>query len=139
MEAKVTSAEPKPGSPGKIRGGHSAKILTDTTNYATTSVPIVNDDGTQQVLFRKKLPDGSWSDPKFSTLAPANWNDDAIMGATIEVGKEAAKYTRVKDNATLHTKKVNGVQWDVIKDNKGNVTMSCPTGGPMTSKAAFET
>lgn len=136
MQGKIIDGQEKPGEKNKVRGGHSAKILKDKKKY-NPQESVRNDDGTASVKFKMKLENGEWSDLKTSTVAPENWDDGAILAATIEVGKETPTYKR-EDGSTLHTKKVNGVQWDVIKDSSGNVRASYPTGGNITSEKAFK-
>jgi len=138
LNKKILSGEQKvEGTTGKareIRGGHSPRIMRDSRFKILSRTP--NADGTTNVKFKKlirKGPPEVWSKPKKSTLAPRNWTDSDIFNATRKVAAEPpALPPRPRDGATLHRTKVNGVEWEVIKDADGNITSSYPTGGNPT-------
>lgn len=68
------------------------------------------------------------------TLAPETWSNDKILWVTDEVAATPGVLMRDVDGVTttLHTKTVDGVQWQVLKDN-GVVTSSFPAGdAPMS-------
>ena len=97
-----------------------------------------NRDGTisaknfKMILERK---DGTlgWSaakSPNRHTFAPENWSDEKILRGTDEVA--LAPGVIIRDEAgmkiTQHTKVIDGVEWQVIKEND-QITSSYPTGG----------
>jgi hypothetical protein len=146
VKSKITRAAQKPYHPvtnpsnDKIIGGHSRDAIFGDKyhpvdnpggKYGNVTVLSSNRDGTETIKFQMLLPDGRVSKPKTSTLAPTGWDDDAMMGATVTVGNTAPVATRTNGD-TLHRTTVNGVEWEVIKDKRGNVTASFPTGGNPT-------
>jgi len=120
----------------KIIGGHSPKI-EGHPNYAVEVVS-TNTDGTTSVKYVTELPNGNLSKIKTSTLAPDSWSDQKIIDTTKDVGELPPAGTRSRDEATVHTDVVDGVEWHVIKDRDGNTTSSYPTGGGSGLPAEFE-
>ena len=126
---------PNPASPNgmsnEVVGGHSPSIKS-LPNYEVEELA-KNADGTTVVKFSKQFPDGKLSKIKKSTLAPNNWTDKMIEDATQAVADTPAVATRARDGATLYRETVNGVQWEVIRDQNGIITSSYPTGGVPTN------
>ena len=125
---------PNPNSPGgwshALVGAHSPRIK----NHPDFVYDVLsqNADGTTTVRLIQRFPDGQLSKIKKSTLAPETWSDEKIITMTQQVGDTPPVATRVRDGATLHRQRVDGVEWEVIKDVTGNVTSAYPTGGTST-------
>ncbi|MGE1176733.1 RHS repeat-associated core domain-containing protein [Pseudomonas sp. BW7P1] len=117
-------------------GGHSPQAMNSPEKYQYDVVSI-NKDGTTSVKNFKMIlerKDGTigWSaakSPNRHTFAPKSWSDAKILKVTDEVAAEPGKVLRNEPGAlvTEHTKIVDGVEWQVIKEN-GAVTSSYPTG-----------
>lgn len=126
---------PNPNSPGgwsqALIGAHSPRIKSHPD--FVSEVLSHNPDGTTTVRLVKRLPDGQLSKLKKSTLAPDSWSDEKIIAVIQQVGNTPAIATRARDSATLHRQRVEGVEWEVIKDVSGDVTSSYPTGGKPTT------
>ena len=111
---------------GKLIGAHSPEVL----NRPDFKVKIekVNPDGTMDAILQKQWPDGTWSAPKRSTLAPAGWSDTKIVEVTERIASsKPVGVPRVPGGETLHSSTVEGVAWVVIKDQAGAVTASYPS------------
>ena len=125
---------PHPSSLGgwsqALIGAHSPRIKNHPD--FVSEVLSHNSDGTTTVRLVKRFPDGQLSKLKKSTLAPDSWSNAQIITVTQQVGDTPAVATRVRDGATLHRQRVEGIEWEVIKDVSGNVTSSYPTGGQPT-------
>jgi hypothetical protein len=121
-----------PGSWSQVLiGAHSPKIKSHPDFVA--EVLSHNPDGTTTVRLVKRFPDDQLSKLKKSTLAPDSWSDEKVIAVTQQVGDTPAIATRVRDGATLHRQRVDGVEWEVIKDVSGDVTSAYPTGGKPTA------
>jgi len=131
LQDKILYGERRPPNSNRIVGAHSPKIKTDP-NF-TVRVINNNSDGTTFVESIKQFPDGSFSRPKKSTLAPDSWSDAKIIDVTNQVATTPTIHTRSSDGVTFHRETVDGVEWLVIKDAAGNIESSYPTGGnPIT-------
>ena len=132
MRDKILDGEVKPPKPPKTKpdliGGHSPKVL-NSGDYKYSEV-IQNADGTFTVKkLSKKLPDGTWTKGKKNptTIPPRHWSDDKIIETTESVsGKQA--YKNSADGSTFHKDIVDGVEWEVVKNNSGEIVASYPTG-----------
>ena len=62
-----------------------------------------------------------------STLFPDSWKDEKILKSITDVGDTAAISSRLRDRATWHRARIDGVEIDVIKVGK-DVTSGYPTG-----------
>lgn len=125
MEAKILEGQRKVPK-NIIIGGHSPSINNANDNFAV-EVLSTNVDGTKNVVFTKQFPDGNISKLKKSTLFPESWSDEQILKSIIEVGDTPAKSTRLRDGATWHRVKINGIEIDAIK-NGDDVISGYPTG-----------
>jgi hypothetical protein len=135
MQEKILYGTRSPGH-NKPIGGHSPKVL-NSPNHQMEVIQI-NPDGTisvknfKMILTRKDGTVG-WSaqkSPNRHTIAPKDWSDEKILRVTDEVAESPGVILRDADGVkvTQHTKVVDGVEWQVIKEN-GVVTSSYPTGG----------
>ncbi|WP_440114816.1 WXG100 family type VII secretion target [Paenibacillus sp. QZ-Y1] len=125
MESKILEGQRK--VPKNILiGGHSPNINNSNNSYAVEVVRS-NPDGTKYVLFTKQFEDGNISKLKHSTLFPNSWSEDKIIGSIKDVGDTPAISSRIRDRATWHREKVDGVEVDVIK-NGDEVSSAYPTG-----------
>ncbi|MFC6652233.1 EndoU domain-containing protein [Paenibacillus rhizoplanae] len=106
-------------------GGHSPSINNANDNFAV-EVLSTNADGTKNVVFTKKFPDGNLSKLKKSTLFPDFWSDEQIIMSLTNVGNTPAISTRLRDGATWHRATIDGVEIDVIKVGD-NLTSGYPT------------
>ena len=126
---------PNPHAPGGLSqaliGAHSPRIKNHPD--FVSEVLSHNADGTTTVRLVKRFPDGQFSKLKKSTLAPDSWSNEQIIATTQQVGATPAIATRARDGATLHRQRIDGVEWEVIKDVSGDVTSSYPTGGQPTA------
>jgi len=102
------------------------------------AVKVLNPDGTTSVTGFKKIikrKDGTidWSkakSPNIHTIAPASWDNAKILSAGNQVGNSPGVLLRESNGVktTVHTAILDGVKWQVVKDN-GVITSSYPTGG----------
>ena len=107
-------------------------------SFRTDALKTDNADGTISVTGVKKLitrKDGSlgWSrnkTPNIHTVAPESWTNTKILDAGHQTSSIPGVVLRDSNGVktTIHTSVVDGVQWQVLKDN-GVVTSSFPTGG----------
>jgi hypothetical protein len=131
LQEKILYGERRPPNSNRIVGAHSPKIKTDPD--FTVRIINNNSDGTTFVESIKKFPDGIFSRPKKSTLAPDSWSDDKIIDITNQVANTPPIHTRSSDGVSFHCQTVDEVEWLVIKDSAGNIESSYPTGGnPIT-------
>ncbi|EJL95331.1 RHS repeat-associated core domain protein containing protein [Pseudomonas sp. GM24] len=138
MQDKILFGTRSPNS-NKPIGGHSSEVLKSPKHQMT--VLQKNPDGTikvedfKMILERKDGTVGmSAKKGGKHTLAPETWSNDKILWVTDEVAATPGVLMRDVDGVTttLHTKTVDGVQWQVLKDN-GVVTSSFPAGdAPMS-------
>lgn len=65
-----------------------------------------------------------------NTVAPISWTNGDILRAGETTAKTPGAILREEGGVvtTTHTEVVNGVEWQVIKEN-GRITSSFPTGG----------
>ncbi|WP_167748739.1 RHS repeat-associated core domain-containing protein [Pseudomonas kribbensis] len=138
MQNKILFGTRSPNS-NKPIGGHSSEVLTSPDHQM--NVLQTNPDGTikvedfKMILERKDGTTGmSAKKGGKHTLAPKTWSNEKILWVTDEVAATPGVFMREVDGVTttLHTKTVDGVQWQVLKDN-GVVTSSFPAGdSPMS-------
>ena len=133
LPAKILYGAVKPGT-NNIVGGHSPDVLKSPRYEMTPGQ--VNADGKITVtdfkgtIVRKDGNEGFSKTKAMNTIAPPSWSNVDILQA----GQATAALpgTILRDvngvQTTLHTSKVNGVQWIVIKEN-GVMTSSFPSGG----------
>lgn len=136
LDQKILFGATKPGT-NKPIGGHSPDIL-NSNSFKMDAVRIVNTDGTISVTGVKKIiqrKDGNtgWSaskSPNIHTVAPPSWSNAKILDAGHQTAATPGVILRNTDGTktTIHTKMIDGVEWQVIKDN-GIITSSFPTGG----------
>ncbi|WP_145335135.1 WXG100 family type VII secretion target [Paenibacillus xylanexedens] len=125
METKILEGQRK--VPRNILiGGHSPNINNNNNNYAVEVIRN-NADGTKYVLFTKQFEDGNISKLKHSTLFPDWWSEGKIIESIKSVGDTPAISSRLRDRATWHRGKIDGVEIDVIKDGN-NLSSGYPTG-----------
>lgn len=114
---------------GNWRGGHSPKILSDPS-YVIASKRI-NADGSIMVWYSKKMPDGSITNSKMSTLFPESWSDKKILKSIREITtSEHLDGYRIEADGTfsyLYVGVYEGVEIQVIKAGN-NVITACPIG-----------
>ncbi|WP_338780310.1 T7SS effector LXG polymorphic toxin [Metabacillus sp. FJAT-52054] len=125
MEEKILEGKRKVPK-NDVIGGHSPIINNDNIKYAV-EVLSTNSDGTKNIVFTKQFPDGNISKLKRSTLFPDSWSEQQIISSIADVGDTPAIASRLRDMATWHRTKVEGVEIDVIKVGE-NVTSGYPTG-----------
>ncbi|WP_083201911.1 RHS repeat-associated core domain-containing protein [Pseudomonas moraviensis] len=138
MQDKILFGTRSPNS-NKPIGGHSSEVLKSPKHEMT--VVQTNADGTikvqdfKMVLVRKDGTVGmSAKKGGKHTLAPETWSNDKILWVTDEVAATPGVFMREVDGVTttLHTKTVDGVKWQVLKDD-GVITSSFPAGdAPMS-------
>ncbi|MGG0617462.1 T7SS effector LXG polymorphic toxin [Bacillus altitudinis] len=125
IEAKILEGQRKVPK-NQLIGGHSPRINNDNEKFAV-EVLSTNADGTKNVVFTKQFSDGNISKIKKSTLFPDSWKDEKILKSITDVGDTAAISSRLRDRATWHRARIDGVEIDVIKVGK-DVTSGYPTG-----------
>ncbi|MBV4477881.1 RHS domain-containing protein [Pseudomonas sp. COW3] len=135
MQDKILYGTRSPGH-NKPVGGHSPQVM-NSPNYQFDVVS-TNKDGTTSVrnfkmILERKDGTTGWSaakSPNRHTIAPKDWSDSKILRVTDEVGAEPGKILRNENGVlvTEHTKIIDGVEWQVIKENDV-ITSSYPTGG----------
>lgn len=131
LQEKILYGERRPPNSNRIIGAHSPQIKNDP-NF-TVQIIHNNSDGTTFVESIKQFPDGTFSRPKKSTLAPDSWSDAKIIDVTNQVANTPTIHTRSADGVTFHRETVDGVEWLVIKDAAGRIESSYPKGGnPIT-------
>ncbi|WP_256578414.1 EndoU domain-containing protein [Pseudomonas sp. R45(2017)] len=138
MQNKILFGTRSPNS-NKPIGGHSSEVLTSPDHQM--NVLLTNPDGTikvedfKMILERKDGTTGmSAKKGGKHTLAPKTWSNEKILWVTDEVAATPGVFMREVDGitTTLHTKTVDGVQWQVLKDD-GVITSSFPAGdSPMS-------
>ncbi|WP_062794176.1 LysM peptidoglycan-binding domain-containing protein [Delftia acidovorans] len=136
LDSKILFGAGKPGTNNFV-GGHSPDVLS-SPNYQMNPYSTVNPDGTISVTdFKGTIvrKDGSIGfskakSPNIQTIAPETWGNADILEAGKITGKQPGFVLRNTNGVetTVHTSVVNGVQWQVVKEN-GIITSSFPTGG----------
>ncbi len=137
--AKVSDEKKDKILKGKVKkdgvtliGAHSRDVLTDPDYRCTNQQTRAN--GVTTCMVAKKKPDGSWSNPKFSSLPPVGWDNDMVMKVTVDTGNAPVTHTDGKGNTThqLNVRKPGTppgsatIPWEVVKDPSGKVTASYP-------------
>jgi len=150
LKQKIIEGEKKPNKPREIRGAHSPTILNDPAKFQIVSQS-TNPNGTINVKFKKWVvtpenPEGIWSKPKPSTLAPLNWTEEDVDYAgqiTLMHGKfhksekregetvtflRYPAYRMVEEDLDHKSTKAGTIEWEIIVNDKNEITSSYPTG-----------
>ncbi|WP_342512470.1 EndoU domain-containing protein [Sporosarcina sp. FSL K6-1522] len=126
MKEKILLGQRKNPNKNEIIGGHSSNINNSHSNYATEAIKI-NPDGTKDIKYITRFPDGNLSKIKNSTIFPGGWSDIKILDSITDIGNSPPISIRGRDGATFHRGIVDGVEIDVIKIGD-TVVSGYPTG-----------
>ncbi|WP_444929145.1 hypothetical protein ACJJIF_15035 [Microbulbifer sp. SSSA002] len=112
--------------------------MLNSSSYKMDAVRIQNPDGTVSVtgfkmILQRKDGNIGWSaqkSPNIHTIAPPTWSNAQILDAGRQTAATPGVVLRELNGikTTSHIKIIDGVEWQVLKDN-GVVTSSLPTGG----------
>lgn len=137
IDSKILFGASKPGT-NNIIGGHSPDVLNSPHYQMSHDKTVVNPDGTISVKDFKMMivrKDGTWGwskgkSPNTHTIAPPSWTNADILRAGHTTAAAPGTLLGQSNGVTrlLHTKVIDGVEWQVITEN-GVITSSFPTGG----------